>query len=122
MRYCQGNMCHQYRTKDRIRGTKGSKYYGTRRRSNFYYGKNNFCSMQCMNDWLDKNIEYALNHFGRITESKKVMASGAWYKDYDWRGGGDIHYLKNYLLGEKIPITERQYRDDNIITPNNLSQ
>ena len=38
MKYCQGNKCHEYRTKDRIRGTKGSKSYQTRRRSSFYYG------------------------------------------------------------------------------------
>ena len=27
MKYCQGTQCHEYKTKDRIRGTKGSKYY-----------------------------------------------------------------------------------------------
>ena len=32
MRFCQGTNCHEYRTKDRIRGTKGSKHYQTRRR------------------------------------------------------------------------------------------
>ena len=42
MRYCQGTNCHEYRTKDRIRGTKGNKHYQTRRRSDFYYGRNNF--------------------------------------------------------------------------------
>ena len=49
MKYCQGTKCHEYRTKDRIRGTKGSKYYATRRRSEFYYGQGNFCSFACMN-------------------------------------------------------------------------
>ena len=33
MKYCQGPKCHTYRTKDRIRGPKGAKYYQTRRRS-----------------------------------------------------------------------------------------
>ena len=123
MKYCQGNKCHEYRTKDRIRGTKGSKYYSTRRRSEFYYGEGNFCSLNCQNDWLIKNIENALNHFGRTTEAKKVMCDQAWYKDYTYRyGGNHDHYLINDLLGERIPITEQQYQDDNIITPNNLSQ
>jgi len=78
-----------------------------------------------MEDWLNHNIEQALNHFGRTTEPKKVMCDQAWYKDYTWRGVGDsgsIHYLVNDLLGQRIPITEQQYDDKNIITPNNLSQ
>jgi hypothetical protein len=116
MKYCQGNKCHQYRTKDRIRGTKGNKSYQTRRRSDFYYGKNNFCSLNCQNDWLNQNIENALNHFGRITEPKKVECDNAWYKSYDWRNGTN-HYFKNDLLGERIAITETQYNDDNIKQP-----
>ena len=125
MRYCQGTKCHQYRTKDRIRGTKGSKSYQTRRRSSFYYGKNNFCSLNCQNDWINKNIEHALNHFGRTTEPKKILCDQAWYKSYSWRGVGDsgtIHYFVNDLLGQRIPITEQQYQDENLTTPNNLSQ
>ena len=123
MKYCQGNKCHEYRTKDRIRGTKGAKYYSTRRSSSFYYGNNNFCSQNCMYDWINQHIEHALNHFGRTTEPKKVLCDQAWYKDYNW-GSGDTtrHYLINDLLGQRIPITEQQYDDKNIITPNNLSQ
>ena len=126
MRYCQGTKCHQYRTKDRIRGMKGSKSYQTRRRSEFYYGQGNFCSMNCQSDWLIKNIEHALNHFGRTTEPKKVLCDQAWYKDhkYNWGNGADrtTHYLVNDLLGQRIPITEQQYNDKELTTPNNLSQ
>ena len=123
MKYCQGNLCHEYKTKDRIRGTKGNKSYQTRRRSDFYYGKGNFCSMNCQSDWLNKNIEHALNHFGRTTEPKKVLCDQAWYKDYTWQSGGNHnHYLINDLLGQRIPISKEQYDDDNIIQPNNLSQ
>ena len=122
MRYCQGNKCHEYRTKDRIRGTKGHKHYSTRRRSSFYYS-DNFCSLNCQSDWLNQNIEHALNHFGRTTEPKKVMCDQAWYKDYTWgRNGNHEHYFKNDLLGQRVPITEQQYQDKNITTPNNLSQ
>ena len=122
MKYCQGTKCHEYRTKDRIRGTKGSKYYSTRRRSSFYYS-DNFCSLNCQSDWLNKNIEHALNHFGRTTEPKKTMCDQAWYKDYRWvNGGNHNHFLINDLLGTRIQITEQQYQDKNIITPNNLSQ
>ena len=127
MKYCQGNKCHEYRTKDRIRGTKGEKSYQTRRRSSFNYS-DNFCSLNCQQDWLNQNIENALNHFGRTTEPKKVLCDQAWYKDYVWdrnhTGDGSRynHYFVNDLLGQRIPITEQQYQDDNIITPNNLSQ
>ena len=123
MRYCQGNKCHEYKTKDRIRGTKGNKSYQTRRRSNMYYGKGNFCCQTCLYDWVNEHIENALNHFGRITESKKVECDNAWYKSYDWQSNGrTIHFFVNDLLGERITITEQQYQDKNIITPNNLSQ
>jgi len=122
MRYCQGTKCHEYRTKDRIRGTKGNKSYQTRRRSEFYYS-DNFCSLNCQSDWLNEHIEHALNHFGRTTEPKKIMCDRAWYKSYDWRSNGQsIHFLINDLLGTRIQITEQQYQDKNIITPNNLSQ
>ena len=120
MRYCQGTKCHEYRTKDRIRGTKGSKYYATRRRSDFYYGEGNFCSLNCQNDWLRENIERALNHFGRTTEAKRVECNSAWYKEYSWRHsseGGSRHYFVNDLLGTRIPITEREYQDDNYKSP-----
>ena len=120
MKYCQGTKCHEYRTKDRIRGTKGQKYYATRRRSDFYYGEGNFCSLNCQNDWLRENIENALNHFGRITEAKRVECNNAWYKDYSWRHsseGGSRHYFVNDLLGTRIPITEREYQDDNYKSP-----
>jgi len=120
MKYCQGTKCHEYRTKDRIRGTKGSKYYATRRRSDFYYGEGNFCSLNCQNDWLRENIERALNHFGRTTEAKRVECNRAWYKEYSWRHsseGGSRHYFVNDLLGTRIPITEREYQDDNYKSP-----
>ena len=123
MRYCQGTSCHEYKTKDRIRGTKGNKSYQTRRRSDFYYGNNNFCSLACQNDWLYKNIEHALDHFGRTTEPKKVLCGQAWYKDYRWGNNGRYdHYFKNDLLGQRIPITKQQFDDENLTTPNNLSQ
>jgi len=125
MKYCQGTKCHEYRTKDRIRGTKGNKHYQTRRRSNFYYGKNNFCSLRCQDDWIDMHIERALDHFGRTTQPKKVMCDQAWYKTYTWRSeqdGGHLHFFANDLLGQRISITEQQYEDHNLTTPNNLSQ
>ncbi len=115
MRYCQGTQCHEYRTKDRIRGPKGANYYQTRRRSSMIYD-DNFCSQTCANDWFEKFSERAINHFGRIVEPKKTECDNAWYKDYDWRNGTN-HYFVNDLLGQRIPITSEQYNDDNLVRP-----
>ena len=118
MKYCQAPKCHEYKTKDRIRGHKGDKHYETRKRSSFYYGNDNFCSLNCQNDWFNKFGDQAVDHFGRIHEPKRQDASGAWYKDYTWRGGGNHnHYFINDLLGERRPITQAQYNDENLTTP-----
>ena len=118
MIYCQGPKCHTYRTKDRIRGPKGVKVYQTRRRSEFYYLNGNACSMICERDWFSKFGEMALDHYGRIHEPKRQDASGAWYKDYKWRSGGNHdHYFVNDLLGERRPITQQQYNDNDLVRP-----
>ena len=118
MKYCQGTNCHEYKTKDRIRGMKGSKHYQTRRRSDFYYGKGNFCSLNCQNDWFNKFGNLAITHFGRLTEPKKVMCDQAWYKDYTYNydhtnnRSNNLHFLINDLLGQRVPISEQQYQDE----------
>ena len=127
MKYCQGTKCHEYRTKDRIRGTKGNKSYQTRRRSNFYYGQGNFCSLNCQTDWLNQNIERALNHFGRTTEPKKVMCDQAWYKSYkyNYNNGSNRnydHYFVNDLLGQRVAITEQQFDNKEINNPNQIQK
>jgi len=118
MKYCQGPKCHEYKTKDRIRGSKGDKHYETRKRSSFYYGKGNFCDQRCMYDWIDIHIEQGLDRFGRIHEPKRTDCDSAWYKDYVWGSNNNHrHYFKNDLLGERRPITEQQYNDTNLTTP-----
>jgi len=118
MKYCQGPKCHQYKTKDRIRGPKGAKYYQTRRRSSFYYLGGNACSMQCERDWFNKFGKMALDHFGRIVEPIKLTEENAWHKDYDWdyNNGSGVESnwrFVNKLTKEVRPITEEQYNDDN---------
>ena len=83
--------------------------------------------MNCQSDWLKQNIEHALDHFGRTTEPKKVLCDQAWYKDYKYNYNIDgrstyDHCFVNDLLGQRIPITEQQYDDKELTTPNNLSQ
>ena len=118
MKYCQGPICHEHKTKDRIRGPKGDKHYETRKRSSFYYLDGNCCSMQCMYDWFNKFGKMALDHFGRVTEAKRADCDSAWYKDYQWGSNGNHnHYIHNDLLGRRISITREQYAncDDNNI-------
>ena len=123
MKLCQGPKCHEYKTKDRIRGSKGSKRYETRKRSSFYYGKSNFCSMICQDDWIHKHIEHALDHFGRVTEAKRADCDSAWYKDYKYNYTGDrfrdtnTYFFINDLLGQRISITKQQYDNKDLTQP-----
>jgi len=115
LKLCQGTKCHTYHTKDRLKGMKGSKTYQTRRRSTFYYGKGNFCDMQCMYDWINKYIEQGLDHFGRTTQAKHLTEENAWQKTWDWNGGYDnrTYVYRNGITKEQRPLTEQQYNDDN---------
>ena len=114
LKYCQGTSCHQYCTKDRLRGTKGNKTFQTRRRSSFYYG-GNFCSLNCQNDWFESFGDLAIDHFGRLTEPKHLTEDNAWVKDYNYQGGINDrnYYFVNKVTQEQRPITEEQYNDNN---------
>jgi hypothetical protein len=120
MKYCQGPKCHEYKTKDRIRGPKGDKHYETRKRT---YYHDEFCDQRCMYDWMRMHGTRAVDHFGRLHEPKRTNASGAWYKDYTYNydhtnnRSNNTHYFANDLLGERRPITEQQYNDENLRTP-----
>ena len=111
MKYCQGPKCHQYQTKDRIRGPKGAKVYQTRRRSSFYYLGGNACSMNCERDWFNVYGSRALDHFGRTTEPKVLTRDNAWRTIRDWGADTDTWYVYNYLTEERHSITEQQYHD-----------
>ena len=116
LKYCQGTSCHQYCTKDRLRGTKDNKTFQTRRRSSFYYGKGNFCSLNCQNDWWEIHGDSAIDHFGRLTKPKHLTEDNAWVKDYDWRSSannGHSYYYLNKITKARIPLTEEQYSDNN---------
>ena len=115
MKFCQGPKCHQYKTKDRIRGMKGSKTYQTRRRSRFYYGCENFCSQNCMYDWFNKYGDQAIDHFGRTIEAKHLTEENAWYKTIDWsyNGENNQYVFINGITNEQRILTRQQFRDNN---------
>ena len=119
MKYCQGPLCHTYRTKDRIRGQKGSKFYQTRRRSSFYYLGGNACSMQCERDWFEKFGDQAVNHFGRIVEPIRLTEENAWVKlerYYNPTNDSRYHWY-NRLTEHDIPMTEEQYNNPSLVRP-----
>ena len=118
LKYCQGPACHQYTTKDRLRGPKDNKTFQTRRRSSFYYGGSNFCSLNCQNDWFSMFGDQAIDHFGRLTEPKHLTEDNAWVKEYDynWRNEGNERSnfrSMNKVTREQRPLTEEQYHDSN---------
>ena len=116
LKLCQGPECHQHQTKDRLKGPKDNKTYQTRRRSSFYYGDNNFCSMNCYNDWFSSFGNRAIDHFGRTTEVKHLTEQNAWTKNYDWRANADESHRYYFIKGitrEQRPLTEEQFNDSN---------
>ena len=115
LKLCQGSRCHQYHTKDRLKGPKGNKTYQTRRRSSMYYGSGNFCSWNCLNDWFQEFGNRAIDHFGRLTEPKHLTEENAWHKDYDWRidDRQNRYFFVNGITKERRQLTEEQYEDNN---------
>jgi len=115
LKLCQGPACHQYLTKDRLKGPAGSKTYQTRRRSSMYYGKGNFCSTNCQNDWFEIYGNRAIDHFGRLTEPKHLTEENAWTKEYNWDRNYEnrTYVYVNGITKEQRLLTEEQYRDSN---------
>ena len=119
-KYCQGPICHEHKTKDRIRGPKGDKHYETRRRMHMYYN-GEFCSLNCQDDWFRAVGTRAIDHFGRVVEAKRTSCDSAWYKSSDWNTNSqsyDQYYFINDLLGQRIPITKLQYDNQDLVRPN----
>jgi hypothetical protein len=116
LKYCQGTECHKHKTKDRLKGMKGSKSYQTRRRSGFSYGDGNFCSTWCQTQWFNKYGNRAIDHFGRTTEAKHLTEQNAWYKDYDYSNTdypNRSYIYRNGITKEQRPLTKAQYDDTN---------
>ena len=115
LKLCQGPDCHTYTTKDRLKGPAGSKPYQTRRRSSFYYGKGNFCSLNCQNDWWELHGNNSVDHFGRTTEPKHLTEENAWVKQYNWDSNYEnrTHVYINKITREQRPLTEEQFNDSN---------
>ena len=118
LKYCQSHKCHTYDTKDRKRGSKGNRKNQTRRRSDFYYGGGNFCSMNCYNDWANTFMDRAIDQVsGRIVEPKILTEENAWRKSYrySWNSNNGsgyevIYFWYNSITEQRIDITHQEYQ------------
>ena len=115
LKYCQSHKCHTYDTKDRKRGSKGNKVNQTRRRSGFYYGNGNFCSLNCYNDWADQFMDRAIDNVsGRLHEPITLTEENAWNKtrDYRYDGGNwtSTYIWRNMISGRVIEITREEFQ------------
>ena len=116
LKYCQSHKCHTYDTKDRKRGSKDNRTNQTRRRSDFYYGGGNFCSLNCYNDWAEDFMNRAIDSVsGRIVEPKILTEKNAWKKGrrYCWNSG-EYHFdyfWRNAATDREISITEEEFNN-----------
>ena len=109
LKYCQSHKCHTYDTKDRKRGSKGNRVNQTRRRSDFYYGGGNFCSLNCYNDWADDFMDRAIDNVsGRLHEPMTLTEENAWRRVWNrlhWDDNTQPRYVeRNMITGEERPI------------------
>ena len=114
LRYCQSHKCHTYDTKDRKRGSKDNRTNQTRRRSEFYYGGGNFCSMNCYNDWADDFMDRAIESVsGRLNEPLILKEDNAWRKrrSYHFQNGSyeQTYFWHNVCTGEDRQITAEEF-------------
>ena len=125
LKYCQSHKCHTYDTKDRKRGPKDNRTNQTRRRSEFYYGGGNFCSLNCYNDWAEDFMNRAIDSVsGRLNEPMTLTEENAWVKRrrYIWDNTNNVsgysftyHWI-NTVSNRQIDITEQEF--ENQIQPN----
>ena len=110
-RLCQGPDCHTYDTSDRKRGPKGNKRNQTRTIGQYGYGNNNFCTLNCQNDWWALHGNQAVNHFGRLHQPKILTAENGWRQVWNqehWNDNNAPRYIeRNMLTGEERPLTSQ---------------
>ena len=112
LKYCQSHKCHTYDTKDRKRGSKDNRVNQTRRRSEFYYGGGNFCSLNCYNDWADQFMNRAIDNVsGRLHEPMTLTEENAWRQVWN-RAYLDDQSQPRYIERNMITGQERPCQDN----------
>jgi len=110
-RLCQGPKCHTYDTADRKRGPKENRRNQTRTIRRYSYGGNNFCTLQCQNDWWAEHGNQAVNHFGRLFQPKVLTAENGWRRVYNQAHWHD-NTVPRYIERNMITREERHLTND----------
>ena len=123
--WCQNPMCVQKKTNGQIRGSKGNKYYQSKKAQG-YLGY--WCSHTCRQEWYNINKEVCIQAVG-IIGKKTIPLDDAWFVEYSYgqyrwndenNQGGYVNqgwYLMNKLQGIKQSITQEQAQ-----TPEQISE
>ena len=111
LKYCQSHKCHTYDTKDRKRGSKDNRVNQTRRRSEFYYGGGNLCSLNCYYDWADQFMNRAIDNVsGRLHEPMTLTEENAWRQVWNrayWDDQSQPRYIdRNMITGQERPCQD----------------
>ena len=71
--------------------------------------------MNCYNEWAEVFIDRAIDHFGRLTEPKRLTEQNAWRKTYDWDNDYEnrSYVYRNGITNEQRPLTQEQFNDNN---------
>jgi len=116
MKYCQGTRCHTYDTKDRKKGSKDNKRNETRKRTDFYYGNGNFCSLQCQTDWFNTHGDNAINHFGRVEQPIVLTVDQAWKRQWNrghWDDDTQPRFIERNTITNATRSCPQEYWNDN---------
>ena len=123
--WCQNPMCVQRKGNAQIRGSKGNKYYQSKKAQD-YLGY--WCSHTCREKWFDIHREVCVQAVG-IIGKKTIPLEDAWFVEYNygqyrWNDENNTHhyinrgwYLMNKLQGIKQSITQEQAQ-----TPEQISE
>ena len=115
---CQGPSCHMYDTTDRKRGPKGNKKNYTRTVGRYGFGDQNFCTLNCHNDWWTEHGTRAVEYIGILRERKVMTPENSWTKRQHWAYEREDdpslsqYYSYNMCTSEQRPLTESQYNDN----------
>ena len=93
--WCHGPQCHEKKTVDRVRGTKGNKVLRTRKIAENNWNKDNvwshFCSQGCYTDFMHTHWREQIALHPRtealetpITNPKKTKVVSHWNPNHSW--------------------------------------
>ena len=76
------------------------------REQTFIMATDNFCSLNCQNDWFDTHGDNAINHFGRVEKPIILTEDNAWQKQWN-RAHWDDNTQPEYIEVNQISRATR---------------